>query len=576
MLRLLVNKARHHYNDALEHAERGRTTEAIDELRNALDLDRRFSNAHVVLGTLYAKEGEYEKARECWKNAIELSSELSKAHHYLQRVQAVENTLPALKSYRWMALALVVLVIGLGSALGYMLRPDPTVRRLAAAKQLYQQQKYGKALKELESVRRSSDPGSATNIASDALRLALKTDMNQQIKNIQTLKFNNRYSEALAAITALEANVPDNETSSRLALLREDIAHYYLQDIKDLYLDFETGGTTYAHLKQEIEKFLDVTPDVPEKAYISDYLTSGAKVQAAREIGQLREEFAANHDYLDARARLSALMSTFPNSDELQGGRTDLIDEILSWMFETFHLLVEQRHFADAEQLLNDIDDSIDDFRDVVDVSGPADLARRVLSDKRRNAQIANIGELLHAGRFADAELALFYLSADDLSPEQAQLLAPYEKQLEEHYALQRQQGNRSRLERSLKLQMSNEEASATLAALDNRLRDSKSEQERLSALVEAAASAAKLGKKDLLTSLSARLKVEGADTALVDQVSKLGGPAVTPARARKSPAAAESGIRIEPAETESKRDTPTRQELPPPPSGRRISPGSR
>src|SRR6476661_8050077 len=75
MLRLLVNKARHHYNDALEHAERNRNTEAIDELRNALDLDRRFTNAHVVLGTLYAKEGKYEEAKQCWSNALELNPE---------------------------------------------------------------------------------------------------------------------------------------------------------------------------------------------------------------------------------------------------------------------------------------------------------------------------------------------------------------------------------------------------------------------------------------------------------------------------------------------------------------------
>ena len=38
-IRLVTNKARQHYNDALEHAERGRTTEAIDELKNAIDLD---------------------------------------------------------------------------------------------------------------------------------------------------------------------------------------------------------------------------------------------------------------------------------------------------------------------------------------------------------------------------------------------------------------------------------------------------------------------------------------------------------------------------------------------------------
>lgn len=39
MLRLIINKAKHHYNLALEHAERGRYYEAITELNNSIELD---------------------------------------------------------------------------------------------------------------------------------------------------------------------------------------------------------------------------------------------------------------------------------------------------------------------------------------------------------------------------------------------------------------------------------------------------------------------------------------------------------------------------------------------------------
>ncbi|MCX7765787.1 MAG: tetratricopeptide repeat protein, partial [Candidatus Sumerlaeia bacterium] len=60
MLRLIVNKAKHHYNIALEHAERGRYVQAITELQNALDLDRHNIDALVVLGTVYARMGQLD------------------------------------------------------------------------------------------------------------------------------------------------------------------------------------------------------------------------------------------------------------------------------------------------------------------------------------------------------------------------------------------------------------------------------------------------------------------------------------------------------------------------------------
>ena len=87
MLRVIVNKARHHYNVALEHAERGRIHEAVNEMRNCIDLDHQFAPAHVVLGTLYAKRGEFDKARECWNTALALNPDMAKSRDYLQRAE---------------------------------------------------------------------------------------------------------------------------------------------------------------------------------------------------------------------------------------------------------------------------------------------------------------------------------------------------------------------------------------------------------------------------------------------------------------------------------------------------------
>ena len=83
MLRLIVNKARHHYNVALEHAERQRFAEALTELEHALELDRSFVPAHVVMGTVHAKMENFAEARRCWEAALALDPHVLKAHQYL-------------------------------------------------------------------------------------------------------------------------------------------------------------------------------------------------------------------------------------------------------------------------------------------------------------------------------------------------------------------------------------------------------------------------------------------------------------------------------------------------------------
>jgi tetratricopeptide (TPR) repeat protein len=123
MLRLIVNKAKHHFNQGLELADRGRNDEAISEMKNALDLDATLVNARVVLGTLYAKQERFEEARRCWDEALEQDHRLAKAHEYLGKADVVEQSLPAIKNLQRMsvllgvaAAVLLIAVIGLLAA----------------------------------------------------------------------------------------------------------------------------------------------------------------------------------------------------------------------------------------------------------------------------------------------------------------------------------------------------------------------------------------------------------------------------------------------------------------------------
>lgn len=116
MLRLLVNKSRHHYNVALEHAERGRFAEAASELNNALDLDSSFTQARLVLGTIYAKMDDMDRARSTWMTILESSDVQKKALEYLGRLDVVVSDRPARKWLRVFVGAsagLLLLAIGL-------------------------------------------------------------------------------------------------------------------------------------------------------------------------------------------------------------------------------------------------------------------------------------------------------------------------------------------------------------------------------------------------------------------------------------------------------------------------------
>ncbi|MFB3895943.1 MAG: tetratricopeptide repeat protein [bacterium] len=85
---IISNRAKQHYNNALEHAERGRTSEAIEELKKAIELNSKHAPSHIVLGTLYAKKRLYQDAIAEWEIALSIDPASKKAHEYIQ--QALE------------------------------------------------------------------------------------------------------------------------------------------------------------------------------------------------------------------------------------------------------------------------------------------------------------------------------------------------------------------------------------------------------------------------------------------------------------------------------------------------------
>lgn len=525
MLRLIVNKARHHYNVALEHAERGRITEAIDELHNALDLDRRLVSAHVVLGTLHAKRGEHDKAREAWDEALALQPELQKAHNYLGRVEQLQAAYPAFKRLRLISFVLLAFALGLLSLLLHSWHDKPSARILQDAQRFYRAGNFREALDRLEQVRASSELDSVAAASAVALATAIRADMSQRIERIQNLKLLEEYPTALTAIAELEKQGPDTATSAALEAVRRDINFYYRNQIKKLYDQYVDGEVTYANLESKVQQFLGIYPELPEKEELQSYLQRAKETEAERAMEGMRAAFQEKHDVRAALSAFEKTSSLYPGTEAVRKGRAELADQILSWKFEQLQELMDKKQYAEARQLLTEISDMAEEFRDVVNVNGPVELWLRVLADEERVDLFRDAEALVRKGDPLDAQEAILQLSLEeDLTTAELNLIASYQTRLDERLASGRLRKLREREGKYLALEVSDREASETLASYEGLLAQVPDlpREDHARVLAYAAASAIKLGDQRRAARLIEDLKNENSSAGLVSTLQKL------------------------------------------------------
>jgi len=533
MLRVVVNKARYHYNMALEHAERGRFDEAIDELHNAIDLDRSFIPAHVVLGTIHAKRGEFDKARAAWETALSLNPELNKAHRYLDRLEKVEESLPILQTMRVAIAILVVTVVVLLVALVWQRRPDPAGILLKNAYTAYEQGHYDETLKKLDQVlAHSKDADSPAVAVAKALRETIKLDLQQKIQLAQERKHNKQYREALEIIADIESRGPDPQTSAALAMLKQDINYYYRDRILDLYNAFLNGEVSYPELATQVGEFLKLYPDIPEKEELRKFLDDAREVEVSQQMESIRARFAKDHDTTAAIEAMQKLAASYPGTEAMKKQRAVLVDEMLSWMFDQFQALLDKKDFAGARELLDQIRGRAKEFSDIVDVTGPLKLAEQLLADNERAEQRRKIDRLIDAGRFEEAEALINESLFDEsLTTGELSVLMAAEERLEKKKLRAEIDKVRARKAAYLSLKISNAEATETLALADRAMKkltdlDGPS---RIDLLACAVAAAKKVGDEALVQRYLEALSREKGTERLIAQLRKIISPPAAP-----------------------------------------------
>ncbi|MBI1290959.1 hypothetical protein GC173_06905 [bacterium] len=97
MMRLIVNRARIHFNNAVEQAKELNYFEALGELNSALELNARLVEAHVLKGSILGRLERVDEAREALQEALRISPQAARAHRYLLELGDVEKSTPLRK-----------------------------------------------------------------------------------------------------------------------------------------------------------------------------------------------------------------------------------------------------------------------------------------------------------------------------------------------------------------------------------------------------------------------------------------------------------------------------------------------
>jgi tetratricopeptide (TPR) repeat protein len=81
-------RANVYFNKGKTLQSQGFYKEAAEQYNKAIEIDRRYAEAHSNLGFCYRKQGLFDKAVKSYKKAIKLDPKLAEAHEYIGEAYA--------------------------------------------------------------------------------------------------------------------------------------------------------------------------------------------------------------------------------------------------------------------------------------------------------------------------------------------------------------------------------------------------------------------------------------------------------------------------------------------------------
>lgn len=308
MPRLIVNKARHHYNLALEHAERHRYFEAIAELQNALDLDAHLVEARVVLGTVYARLNRPDEAREQWEKALGVSKIHEKAHKYLTEQRRLRPYSGALRRLRLILGGFAAVVGVCVILLVALLWPNRPAELLDQAWREYRSDHLAGAKSALGHLARPMKD-TALELSAQSLEYAIDRTSQEAFAAIERYRREGNSARAIeVARSHLGRRPPQRELQAIQGLLGQ-IRGELLDEVHQRLSDAWESRARLDRARATIQNFLDRFPGASERDELLRDLARAEVRYAALGIATIRDRYAKHRDFESARLALRALAS---------------------------------------------------------------------------------------------------------------------------------------------------------------------------------------------------------------------------------------------------------------------------
>lgn len=354
MLRTIVNKARHHYNIGLEHAERQRYNEAIIELNNCLELDKSFLNAYVVLGTIHAKLGDEETARELWEKALSLDSSVLKAHQYLEKLKVVHERGPWRKNARYLLLVpSMVLLIAL-AVVGYLLLPDIEYRQFDNGIEQYTNREYAAAIDTLSGVENSWRHRNLESRSEELIRL-IRERIENKMTMIQMAQQNGNYAEAIESIEELKQSNPPVHYLNKLDSLQSSIENNLRSRLEQSLAAYESDRITSASLIQDLSAYEALFDDPQSQQLAAEVREKFYALRFERRLEKLYDEYKREQNYYYTLDRLRELSQDYPQHERLLEMRRAIREDLIRSKLSEFAAALERKDVSVMRALREDL-----------------------------------------------------------------------------------------------------------------------------------------------------------------------------------------------------------------------------
>lgn len=352
-LRMIVNRARNHYNEALEHAERERDEEAIRELKHALELDGSFVEAWLVLGTLYARAERLEEAKEAWETAMGQDPRFERGHQYLLKAQKIQPSLPQMRKLKQTVVALSGLLILVVAFAGWQSLPDTGMQKIDQALTEYEAQRWSAAIEKLADAKSDVAASGKAKRAAGVLGEELRARLSDMLDTIRLSLEARQYPRAVAEISDIEALNPPGWVQQELGAIKRQMADSMVEAAEREIAAFREGTRRYAELEERLKRWAELAGEGEGKQQISELLEEASSEHRRTLLARLRPEILAIEDDAKAAQRIDELAVQYPAlRDELENLLRSRLAVVAEARTNEFDRLVRQGRLDEAEERL--------------------------------------------------------------------------------------------------------------------------------------------------------------------------------------------------------------------------------